>query len=1107
MKYPVQCYLLLILFWVAGVNTLVVAQSFYESNTFDNCETFENGLPPNWKAEGGGLIETSTQRYKQGAKSLRWSWQKDGKIVVTDRLLEAVSSEKNAGMHIWLYSATDIKDSVEFRFYDTSNRLRCQFYYRINFSGWRGLWIRFWEDIAVSGSHERLSKMEILSPKTANAGELFLDIVEFKSSISYKRSPSYQYVHPYPYADNEEVKDEWASLIYQQRYPEPTIPRPDVVSESAKQTFDKITARFNNWLLGTGHYNANRHMQTRLNSRNSYIHSGVNRFNDLALTRDDNGHIHGPGLFANKSPHSPKFGRDIGEKLCLQLALDYLVNSNEASKEKLLMLYDYMYDQGWAEGSAMETTDHQKLRTAAWAYSVYLLKDDLKAIEWKDGKSILDREMATLHWLCYFNIIFAPLDDIIEVSVDDFRSATLMRLMYILMMDNNNPTKVQYMNHYTQWINRNLRTFEGWTGGIKPDGIGYHHRGPYMNAYSNNGVHIMSQVLFFLRHTDFDADNEAKETLKKYLLNYRTVTGFYDVPKGVCGRISGLEKATDMVTPMAYMAHCMSEGSLDEELTSAAMAYWELQHQPIKDLVNKASMNISYFNTPGEIEAILNMETSRVTPAENPSGLWIKPYAAMAVFRGGDWFVSLKGTSAYVWDYESGKNENTYGRYDSYGQMETINNQEPYPSMVHSGHDYNNGWDWSRVPGTTTLNMELHQLKSDQQRMFTQNTFVGGVEQQNKTGVWAMEFNDSNYGSSLAFKKSVFFFQPGIMVCLGSDISSAEKSKTESTILQNVISSSGYSYRVNGEAITDNNYVYTTTGSCATLLDNQGKGIYVPNDNGLNIVLQNRDSETMRCKASNGDVLTAWINHGHRNNYEYLVLMETTQEELDAIDDNPVYEIIQHDAKAHIVKHNALGETGYALFEANVQTDDAFVQSSSLPVILMVSEHADGSKQLSVCNPDFNRSKLRNIGDVKSFDDLFGPFPTQQLEITLHGAWAADDLPGNVRIKSVEAASTVLEIETHDAETYDFELKIDSLNNTTPEKNDRGLVWPNPTVGILNFTKAEQAAIYDLNGRLLLSVRNASSLDLAMLNEGVYILECINNEQYSRTKVLKNTTN
>ncbi|MBI9065373.1 MAG: hypothetical protein JEZ14_25540, partial [Marinilabiliaceae bacterium] len=544
-----------LLLWIFIVLSFpTIGQTFIESDTFGNCETFENGLPASWQATDGGSLEISNKRYKQGTHALMWNWSNNSKITVTDPQLGQASINKNSGLKQWLYNETAIDDSIRFVFYDASNRVRCAFYYKLNFTGWRGLWVRFWDDIAVSGKQKLLTRMEVCAPQTVTSGQVYFDIVEFASSVSYKRSPSYQYVHPYPYNADEEVKDEWAGWIYKNRYPQATLPLPSEVSSDQQEVLSTITTRFEEWLLGTETYAANAHYQARLQARDAYISYGVQLFNQLDVAKDENGIITGPPLFTNKSSHRPNFGRDIGEKLCLQLALDYRVNNNASSKEKLLLLFDYMHDQGWAEGSAMETLDHQKLRTAAWVYSVYLLKDDLKLIPWKNGQSLLDREMATLHWLSYFNILFAPLKDTLEVSVDDFRSNTIFRLIYILMMDNTDPAKVQYMNHYTQWLNRNLRTFEGWTGGLKPDGMGYHHRGPYMNAYSNNGVHCMTQVLYFLRHTPYDANAEAKENIKKYLLNYRLISQYYDVPKGVSGRISGLDKATSMISPMAYMA-------------------------------------------------------------------------------------------------------------------------------------------------------------------------------------------------------------------------------------------------------------------------------------------------------------------------------------------------------------------------------------------------------------------------------------------------------------------------------------------------------------------------------------------------------------------------
>jgi hypothetical protein len=1097
--------LILILVLVLTFGVSRARAQFDESDSFDNCESFESAIPSYWKAVGGGQIALSGRRHKQGQSCLRWDWQSGSKISVTDPDLKNVSVKSNSGMHIWFYSENNIDDPIEFRFYDQSNTLRCRFKYQINFTGWRGLWVRFWDDIVVSGDQIALSRMEILAPENTNAGSVYFDIVEFAPSVSYKRSPAYQYAHPYPYTDNEEVRDEWASWIYEQRYPEATLPLPSTVSEEAKQTLETITQRFDNWLLGTDKYSTDTHMKARLKARNSYVASGVRRYGDLDIKIVDD-RIYGPGLFPNKSTHSPKFGCDIGEKLCLQLALDYRLNGNQSSKEKLLLLFDYMHDQGWAAGSAMETTDHQKLRTAAWAYAVYLLQDELKQQAWINGQTKLDREMATLHWLSYFNIMFAPLTDRLEVSVDDFRSNTLMRLMYILMMDNNNPVKVQYMNHYTQWLNRNLRTFEGWTGGIKPDGMGYHHRGPYMNAYSNNGVHIISQVLYFLRHTAFDADTESKETVKKYLMNYRNITGFYDVPKSISGRISGLEKAVSMITPFAYLSQCMKEGEVDQELASTALAYWHPEDQPVSDLIKDASMTISYFNTPGEMEAILDVAHSTTELASNPKGLWIKPYAAMATFRSNNWFVSVKGTSAYVWDFESGKNENTYGRYDSYGQMETINNVLPYPSMVKSGHDYNNGWDWCRIPGTTSVNMQLSDLMSDQQRSFTTNTFVGGVEQNHQAGVWAMDYDDVHYGTGLSFKKSIFFFEPGMMVCLGSDIQSAQAAKTESTILQNVISSSGYTYHINGELVDQLDYSYTPVKASASILDSKGKGVFIPDDASLNISYAQRNSKTMRRKASSGEVLTAWFNHADTNEYEYVVLMETNQEELNRLANSPSYKVIQHNGDAHIVKHDALGQTGYALFSANKSTDDDFIQQTSLPVMVMVTDQVDKSKSLSICNPDFNRNKYDGIGDVRSFDDLFGPFEGQTVELRLKGAWVADDLPDNIRIKSSQGSSTVITVDTHDAETYDFILKPDTASAINNEDIEGAQAWPNPTSGMLYFSMSESASLFNLEGRCLLSADKVDSFNMNLLDDGLYILEQEKGTQKNRIKVLKVTS-
>lgn len=1082
--------------------SILEAQTFVESNTFEDTETFENGVPSTWKTINGGSIETTNRRYKQGNRSLIWNWSANSAIEVTDPSLQQVSAEKNSGLSIWLYSENNIGDSIQFLFYDTSGRKACSFYYRINFKGWRGLWIRFRDDMTNHRSYNTLSRMEIVSPKTIPSGHIYFDIVEFAASVSYKRSPSYQYVHPYPYSDQQEVKDDWESWVYANRYPKPTLPLPDRVTNQEQSIFETIQSRFDDWLFGTGTYAHNSHYQNRWDAMQNFIANGVKRFNELDITKDEAGRIYGPGLFTIKAKHSPKIGRGIGEKLCLQLALDYRINGNTDSRDQLLLLFDYMHDQGWAEGSAMETLDHQKLRTAAWAYAVYLMRDALKQSPWENGFSKLDREMSTLRWLCGFNVIFAPLEDLLAVNVDDFRSTTLFRLMYILMMENDDPKKVQYMNHYTQWINRNLRQFEGWADGIKPDGMGYHHRGPYMNAYSNNGMHIMTQILYFLRHTPYDANLESKNNLKKYLLNYRIVNQYYDVPKGVSGRIKGLEKATSMIAPMAYLSQCFEEGRTEATLAAAMLRLWQPQHAPVNDQINKYDMSIMLMHTPGELEAILHVAHEDITPEPEPTGFWMRPYAAMAIFRGTDWFVSVKGTSAYVWDWENGKSENTYGRYDSHGQMEIINNTLPYPSMVHSGHDYEHGWDWCRIPGTTTVNYPLEELKSSTQRVFTPNTFVGGVSHNQTSGVWAMEYQDINYGTGLNFKKSIFFFEPDMMVCLGSDISSYQSLKTESTLFQQVLSSSGGSITVNNTIVDQNEYDYTPRNSATTLLDHLGKGIYVPNDSHLHIQRRYRSSKTMRDKASAGDVITGWFTHDQDHSYEYAILMKTSPDELNAFSSQPTYEVIQQDAKAHIVHYVPANQTGYVLFDSNIPLENGLIASCSEPVMMMVTER-DQSHHVSICNPDFGRSKPRDIGDIKQFSDLFGPFSVTPLQVVLRDGWKLKEPVEAVKVLSNNGQNTILEINTHDAQTYEFDLVADTSTSVVPPAETTLIAWPNPTPSVIHFKKSEKSIVYTLNGGQVTSGNNIDHIDLNAFPKGVYILKLINGHGHQTVKITK----
>ncbi|MBI9081807.1 MAG: T9SS type A sorting domain-containing protein, partial [Pseudodesulfovibrio sp.] len=403
----------------------------------------------------------------------------------------------------------------------------------------------------------------------------------------------------------------------------------------------------------------------------------------------------------------------------------------------------------------------------------------------------------------------------------------------------------------------------------------------------------------------------------------------------------------------------------------------------------------------------------------------------------------------------------------------------------------------------TSINLALPQLKSNIQRVFSPNTFVGGVHQDNKCGVWAMAHEDSHYGTGLQFKKSIFFFESGLMVCLGSDISSAYASKTQSTLLQNVLSSSDYTFAVNGKTVSETDYTYSPQNGPVTILDNQGKGIYVPMDTHLNITRGIQNSETMRCQESSGDVITAWFNHASDNSYEYAILMKATPDELEDMVATPSYEVVRQDEKAHIVSLPGTKQTAYALFDSKVELTSGLIKSSTLPIMAMVSQLANGHQKISICNPDFNRNKPRDIGDVNTFDELFGPFQPQTLQIELRDAWDVESLPANMKIIAKSAETTILEIETHDALSYTITLQPDTSTSLFHSDGMQQMAWPNPVTQDIHFHSVEQAHIFTLEGTLLASGENISSFNMTNYQTGTYLLKLVNGSNSQTVKIIK----
>ena len=102
----------------------------------------------------------------------------------------------------------------------------------------------------------------------------------------------------------------------------------------------------------------------------------------------------GKPLFAELSPYEPLF-QSVFQGVLLRLVLDYRLNGNEERVRPVIDVFDYLHDQGWADGSGVGAMHHEFLRVAGYAHAVYLMRDVLQS------KGILARELATLKMVQY----------------------------------------------------------------------------------------------------------------------------------------------------------------------------------------------------------------------------------------------------------------------------------------------------------------------------------------------------------------------------------------------------------------------------------------------------------------------------------------------------------------------------------------------------------------------------------------------------------------------------------------------------------------------------------------------------------------------------------
>ena len=422
--------------------------------------------------------------------------------------------------------------------------------------------------------------------------------------------------------------------------------------------------------------------------------------------------------------------------------------------------------------------------------------------------------------------------------------------------------------------------------------------------------------------------------------------------------------------------------------------------------------------TDKELNSLFKKEGISAGPT--PSGFFVYNYGAAGIHRRGDWMVTLKAYNSDVWGSEIYTRDNRYGRYQSYGSAPIIGSGNPV-SAAASGF-VQDGWDWNRVPGATTIHLPYPELESPLPGTLMERNperFSGASSLEGRNGVLAFQFVErdrKNFTPGATAHKSVFCFD-NRMVFLGSGIDNDNQAyPTETTLFQLRMDSPGEQLEVDGEIYDAFPLNLSKGGERLALSDTKGNFYVVKNAAAVNILKQEQTSPNDKTRApQTGNFATAYIDHGRapkQAGYEYAVYIQPTNKEITRVIKKDSYEVLRRDNTAHVVKDLATGITGYVCF--GEYTGQGLVRKATGESIVMERTDADGQVVMSVCTPDLGLTE-------KTYTTRQESRPIEK-EVLLDGAWElAAQYPG------VEAVShdtgTLLKITCRHGQPVEFRLK------------------------------------------------------------------------------------
>lgn len=876
------------------------------SSSYAQLVGFEESVPQTFKVAGKGELKTSSLFYKEGKSSLEWDFQPGSTLdVQVSPLSLNAKKEQQFGITLWIYNEKPQQDSVRFEFLNEAGEVSYWFSYHLQAAGWRACWISF---AYMNGNKKdkNIVGYRLVAPQ--REGRIFLDRLTFpEKKMNLRTTPDQQL----PTNNGLSNRDLWHwCLVWKWEKQSYDIPLLSKLTSRQKKDLKTIEQRLTDFL------DVKKAPQGQVNA-------AYKTFEKAAITPSAAGTgFTGMPVVAPDEQDKKKgemSWNDI-ETMLAGFAYDACYNQNETSKKNYFTVFDYAIDQGFAFGSGMGTNHHygyqiRKIYTTAW-----LMRNEIYKHPHRDVY------LSTLRFWAALQETRQPCSPGRDELLDSWHTLLMAKLISAMMFPDANRQE-QALNGLSRWLSSSLRYTPGTIGGIKVDGTTFHHGGVYP-GYTTGVLATIGQFIAFTNGTDFELTEEARQHIKSAFIAMRNYCNFYEWGIGIGGRHPfGGKMGSEDIEAFANIA-------LSGDLSGRGDAFDHgLAADYLRLIRNGDTPNARFFKKEG------------IQPAQAPQGFFVYNYGSAGIFRRADWMVTLKGYTTDVWGAEIYAKDNRYGRYQSYGSVQIMGKGNPV-SRAGSGF-VQEGWDWNRLPGTTTIHLPFELLDSPlkgttmarSEENFSGSSSLGGMN-----GMFAiklMERDYDNFTSDFVARKSVFCFD-NRMICLGTGITNSNADyPTETTLFQT---------KFNGkEPKADNddywlhdgydNYYHVVDGTVRSQVADQ----------------ESRHEKTREKTA--GKFSSAWIEHGKApkdGTYEYMVLIQPSAAELDELQKTPAYEVLQRDQMAHVVYDKKTGITGYATFEAYQPVNDQFIVSIPAETMVMYDKESDNRIRLSVCDPNLN---------------------------------------------------------------------------------------------------------------------------------------------------------